>query len=321
MQVDTLKYFVEVAKAGSFYGASKRLFVSQQGLNKAITGLEAELGIPLFERGKRGVRLTLAGEKLLPHAQRIVEERNLALDEIFLLQHRSAEVEDHITVHTTYYPAQIAAGVAGFDYLLKHIWYKEDSFDKVVEMAANSDGSDLYFIDLHPNSRRKILARRDVMFDPLFRTDYGVVWKEGSPLGHEKTLHRSTVATYPVAINIQKEMAQLQEWLFKDSPLQNIRMGIASPHMLLDFVKSNDGSIALFDSFGFYLSTIDPDMPTDGIHFTPLATESGHCQCGFLMPTGVRVSPRALQVIDMLKRYTEATFSDYMEKYPVHSVR
>ncbi len=40
MNIETIRYFEEVARAESFYGAAKRLAVSQQGLNKAITSLE-----------------------------------------------------------------------------------------------------------------------------------------------------------------------------------------------------------------------------------------------------------------------------------------
>ena len=43
MNIETIRYFEEVARAESFYGAAKRLAVSQQGLNKAITSLEREL--------------------------------------------------------------------------------------------------------------------------------------------------------------------------------------------------------------------------------------------------------------------------------------
>ena len=50
MQIDTLRYFVELARVGSFYGASKNVFISQQGLNRAISSLESELGVKLVER-------------------------------------------------------------------------------------------------------------------------------------------------------------------------------------------------------------------------------------------------------------------------------
>ena len=65
MQIESLRYFIELARAGSFYGAAKNTFLSQQGLNKAITSLESELGVKLVERSRRGVRLTSEGEAFL----------------------------------------------------------------------------------------------------------------------------------------------------------------------------------------------------------------------------------------------------------------
>ena len=82
MQVENLRYFIELAKAGSFYGAAKNTFLSQQGLNKAITSLESELDVKLVERGRRGVRLTSEGEAFLRHARHIVSDYDLMVEDL-----------------------------------------------------------------------------------------------------------------------------------------------------------------------------------------------------------------------------------------------
>ena len=68
MNLDTMRYFKELAEAGTFYGAAKRLFMSQQGLNKAVTALEDELDVKLIERGRRGITLTPEGQHFLAFA-------------------------------------------------------------------------------------------------------------------------------------------------------------------------------------------------------------------------------------------------------------
>jgi DNA-binding transcriptional LysR family regulator len=64
-----LRYFVAVAEELHFTRAAERLFVSQPALSKQVRMLERQLGAPLFERDRRGVRLTPVGQALLPHAR------------------------------------------------------------------------------------------------------------------------------------------------------------------------------------------------------------------------------------------------------------
>ncbi|MBS2965795.1 LysR family transcriptional regulator [Actinocrinis puniceicyclus] len=68
-----LRYFVAVAEELHFTLAAQRLFISQPALSKQVRLLEKALGADLFARDRRGVRLTPAGEALLPHARRVLE--------------------------------------------------------------------------------------------------------------------------------------------------------------------------------------------------------------------------------------------------------
>src|ERR1035438_8443211 len=67
-----LRYFVAVAEDLPFPRAAERLFISQPALSKQIRMLERQLGAPLFDRRREGVRLTPVGEALLPHARQIL---------------------------------------------------------------------------------------------------------------------------------------------------------------------------------------------------------------------------------------------------------
>ncbi len=73
MDVPRLEAFVEVARLGSMRAASRSLHLGQPALSARIATLEEELGARVFERTKRGVRLTSAGHALLPHAERVLE--------------------------------------------------------------------------------------------------------------------------------------------------------------------------------------------------------------------------------------------------------
>ena len=74
MTLTELRYVVAVADARHFGRAAERCFVSQPSLSASVKNLEDELGVTLFERGKRGVFLTGAGEQIVAQARRALEE-------------------------------------------------------------------------------------------------------------------------------------------------------------------------------------------------------------------------------------------------------
>jgi DNA-binding transcriptional LysR family regulator len=67
-----LRYFVAVAEELSFTAAAERLYLSQPALSKQIRGLESNLRTRLFDRDRRTVRLTAAGEALLSEARSLL---------------------------------------------------------------------------------------------------------------------------------------------------------------------------------------------------------------------------------------------------------
>ena len=74
MTLTELKYVVAVAETRHFGHAAERCCVSQPSLSASVKNLEEELGVRLFERGKRGVFLTEAGEQIVAQARRALEE-------------------------------------------------------------------------------------------------------------------------------------------------------------------------------------------------------------------------------------------------------
>ena len=85
MKMRSLEYFVALAESKSINEAAKKLYVAQPSLTKALQLLERELGVALFERTGTGIRLTEAGEKILPEDisfQQFVGIYKQALEEI-----------------------------------------------------------------------------------------------------------------------------------------------------------------------------------------------------------------------------------------------
>ena len=74
MDLKQLQYFVACAQTGSFSDAAKILYSTQPSVSKVIKALEDTLGMQLFERLPRGIRLTVQGQKVYSYACRITSE-------------------------------------------------------------------------------------------------------------------------------------------------------------------------------------------------------------------------------------------------------
>lgn len=82
MEVHQLRYFCAVAETGSFTRAAEREQVAQPSLSQQIMKLEEELGVRLFDRLGRTVRLTTPGQIFLPRARAILAEMKAAKEEV-----------------------------------------------------------------------------------------------------------------------------------------------------------------------------------------------------------------------------------------------
>lgn len=72
MDLDAVRTFVAVAETGQFQAAADDLRITQQAASKRVAALERALGVQLFARIARGVRLTVDGQALLPHARELL---------------------------------------------------------------------------------------------------------------------------------------------------------------------------------------------------------------------------------------------------------
>ena len=70
VELRQLEYFLVGAKEGNMPRAAKRLYTAQPSLSRQIQKLEDELGAPLFDRSKRGMRLTAVGQTFLQYVER-----------------------------------------------------------------------------------------------------------------------------------------------------------------------------------------------------------------------------------------------------------
>lgn len=80
MELRQLQHFLVATQSGSLRAAADAIGISQPALTKSIHRLEAALGVQLFERHARGIRLTAFGEAMMLHARSLEAELRLTAE-------------------------------------------------------------------------------------------------------------------------------------------------------------------------------------------------------------------------------------------------
>ncbi|MCO4881081.1 MULTISPECIES: LysR family transcriptional regulator [Paraburkholderia] len=94
MELRQLRYFVAVAEERNFTRAAERLNMTQPPLSRQIQQIEDMVGLALFERGARPLKLTEAGRVFYAQARRLLEES----DELLPLTRRLAQLAERIVI-------------------------------------------------------------------------------------------------------------------------------------------------------------------------------------------------------------------------------
>lgn len=99
MELKQLEAFVSVAELKSFSGAAKELYLTQPTVSTHIASLENELGVKLFERTTKSLKLSEEGTRILPFAVRMTELKKAILSEC------AVETEPNINIGASTIPA------------------------------------------------------------------------------------------------------------------------------------------------------------------------------------------------------------------------
>ena len=86
MNISKYKVLLSAVDMGSFSAAAAKLGYTQSGLTHMMNALESELGFPVLQRGHFGVKLTAAGERIIPRIRQLVMCEDALANEIELIK-------------------------------------------------------------------------------------------------------------------------------------------------------------------------------------------------------------------------------------------
>jgi len=179
----------EVARVGSFGAAAHALSFTPSAVWQQMTALEREAGTQLFERGRRGARLTSAGEALLSHAEVVIERLDRAEGELSGIA-RGEAGSMLFGSFPTATEAFVAAALAAFQARHPRVDVKfvdGEPYEQVLRLEAlELDGAVMFDLDGWPAARaydgRLVSDRDEVRFEPLFDDPFLVALPGWHPL-------------------------------------------------------------------------------------------------------------------------------------------
>ena len=167
MNINQIRYVLEVASSSSMRAASTKLYVSQPALSASIRELEEELGILIFERTNKGISLTDEGREFVSYAKKAISQYEI-LEERYLSKDGGKE---RFSVSTQHYNFAIKA------------------FTDTIKLM----DPEKYVFSIHETKTKEVLE--DVV--PLMKCDtYIYVWKDHKYAGR-KTISLEEMKDYP----------------------------------------------------------------------------------------------------------------------------
>lgn len=198
MTVLQLKYVISIANSGSFREAANRLFISQPALSTTIRELEEEIGIRLFERTNKGIRVTENGEEFITYAKKAVSQYKL-IEDRFIYKDKNKNYFSVSMQHYVFAVHAFANVVKEFN-LSKYVYsVRETQTDKVLDDVKELK-SEVGIISYSNNNLKvvkKLLREYGLKFVSLMICKtYVYVWKD-HPLADRDELSLQELAEYP----------------------------------------------------------------------------------------------------------------------------
>lgn len=210
-----LRYLAAVAQLGSVQAAAREVSISASAIDRHILLLEEDLGLPLFERQPRGMRLTAAGELLLALSQRWKADLNRTLSDVKQLQGvsqgqlRLAAMDSHVNGFLPEFVLAVAQEHPGIVLEVDIV-----STDDAVQRLRAGEVDLAVAFNLKPSRDLHIVASAEL---PL-----GCVVAPGHPLATQAHVTFKDVAAWPMAaqsrvLAIRRYLERRHNWLLEEA--------------------------------------------------------------------------------------------------------
>ncbi len=183
MNILHMKYVVEVAQCGSLNKASEKLMIAPPNLSRCIKELEADLGIRVFERTSKGMKLTPEGEEFTRYARNILKQ----IDALEDLYKTDVQQKQHFSVSVPR-ASYISDAFARFSMQLAdspvELFYKETNSIRAIKNVLSEDYKlgILRYASMYDRQFKEMLEAKGLIYEMIAEFHYVLVMNAKSPL-------------------------------------------------------------------------------------------------------------------------------------------
>ena len=193
MEIRQLRYFLDIARTEHLTESARNLFVTQSTVSHSLRQLEEELGVRLFDRLGRGLKLSQAGDAFRAYAGRALQEieaGRMALGELAELRAGTLTVGVIATFLNTLVPSTVAAFSAAFPRMRVVVRDLRAGMIEDLLVAGELDVG----IAFHP------VAHAEIEAESLFDERLLLVVGRRHRLAGRKTMEMKALAGVPLAL-------------------------------------------------------------------------------------------------------------------------
>ncbi|RED41837.1 LysR family transcriptional regulator [Paenibacillus sp. VMFN-D1] len=293
MRTEQLRYFIEIAKSGSFTTAAEQLHISQPSISQAISNLEQELGVKLFERSRYGIKLTSVGQSILLKAQGIL---NIMEEIILEADSEAKEVSGRLRIAAipSICDSYLSDVLSNYKNKFPHvrIEVKEVGTNQIIQDVL-ADHVDIGIISSYPNEQ----FQTGIEYAHLLTGTYVVYVGKNSTIPFHKPLAKNVIAELPL-IMLQRDYRQEA---YAKKLLQTDRLNIL---LTLGYTDAAKKIIAEGIAIGFYpdfLVKNDPYVRSGDIIPVDILDNNLTLSFGWIHKSGRRLSDAADRFIKTLR--------------------
>ena len=298
MTLQQIKYIVEISRHLSISKAAQELYLTQPYLSNLLKDLENELHITIFERTRKGVKLTEEGKNFLQNAKPLLDQERRILE---LYSQQKRDLPFHFSISLQHYPFIVEAFYRFFQTVNPQefeVHIRECCMEQVISdvFEQRSELGIIFLSNSTESFIRKYLASHNLEFNLIASLTPYAFFRKDHPMASHQRICLEEMQNYPFASfessnNVSIDFSE--EALFPDVTMLKQRFYVTDRATMINTLSHTDafsiGSGIL--SYGF----AGPELVS-----RPIDTDKDSMRLGWIQISNFLISDNGISFLKIL---------------------